>query len=96
MPTPEERARATIDAALRAAGWSVQDSAQANLQAARGVALRNFPLKSGHGFADYLVYVDGKAAGIIEAKREGTTLTGAELQAERYAQGISEAVNGDG
>lgn len=55
MPTPEERARATIDAALQAASWSVQDSAQANLQAARGVALRNFPLKSGFGFADYLL-----------------------------------------
>ena len=26
---------------------------------------------SGHGFADYLLYVDGKAAGVIEAKKEG-------------------------
>jgi type I restriction enzyme R subunit len=89
VPTPEERARATIDAALGAAGWSVQDASQANLQAARGVGLRNFPLRQGYGFADYLIYVDGKAAGIIEAKREGTTLTGAEPQAERYALGVS-------
>ena len=36
---------------------------------------RNFPLTSGYGFADYLLYVDGKAAGIIEAKKEGVTLT---------------------
>ncbi len=90
MPTPEERARLKIDAALRDAGWSVQDTAQANIHGARGVVLRNFPLGFKYGFADYLLYVDGKAAGIIEAKREGATLTGAEPQAERYAKGISE------
>ena len=37
---------------------------------------RNFPLTSGHGFADYLLYVDGKAAGIVEAKKKGVTLIG--------------------
>jgi type I restriction enzyme, R subunit len=38
------------------------------------VVLRNFPLASGHNLADYLLYVDGKAAGIIEAKKVGVTL----------------------
>jgi hypothetical protein len=28
----------------------------------RGVAIRNFALKPGHGFADYLLYVDGRTA----------------------------------
>jgi type I restriction enzyme R subunit len=71
MPTPEDLAREHIDQALEQAGWRVQDYKSPNLQAGRGVVLRNFPLMSGHGFADYLLYVDGKAPGIIEAKKEG-------------------------
>ncbi len=74
---------------LTSAGWSVQDAARANIVAGRGVAIREFPLKRGFGFADYRLYVDGKAAGVIEAKAEGTTLTGAEPQAERYAKGLA-------
>ena len=61
--TPEEKARVGIDALLQQAGWHVCDMAQANIHAARGVALREFPLKTGFGFADYLLYIDGKAAG---------------------------------
>ncbi|MDE3241443.1 MAG: DEAD/DEAH box helicase family protein [Nitrospirota bacterium] len=87
MPTPEDKARETIDAALEEAGWKVQDTRDANLGAGRGVALRNFPLGS-FGFADYLLYVDGKAAGVIEAKREGATLTGVEVQASKYSKGL--------
>lgn len=45
---PEERARVKIDAALERAGWCVQDRDQSNLYAAKGVAVREFPLKSGH------------------------------------------------
>lgn len=51
-----------------------------NLSTARGVAVREFPLKSGHGEADYLLFVDAAPMGVIEAKREGETLTGVELQ----------------
>src|SRR5438094_4832606 len=92
MPTPEDKAREKIDEALDQAGWKVQDLKSANLGAGKGVALRNFPLASGHGFADYLLYVDGKAAGVIEAKREGTTLTGVEVQAEKYGHGLPDAL----
>ena len=66
--------------------------ADANIHAARGVALREFPLNAGFGFADYLLYVDGKAAGVIEAKKEGSTLTGVEVQSARYAQGLPGAL----
>jgi len=59
--TPEARARQTIDALLTAAGWHVCDVASANIHAATGVAIREFPLNPGHGFADYLLYVNGKA-----------------------------------
>ncbi|MDP2255549.1 MAG: DEAD/DEAH box helicase family protein, partial [Polaromonas sp.] len=70
------------------AGWHVCNMLDANIHAARGVALREFPLNTGYGFADYLLYIDGKAAGVIEAKKEGSTLTGVEVQSARYAQGL--------
>jgi type I restriction enzyme R subunit len=80
---PEQQAREEIDRLLAAAGWRVCDLAAANIHAARGVALREFPLEAGFGFADYLLYVDGKAAGIIEAKKQGATLTGVERSSRR-------------
>ena len=87
-PMPEQQARVAIDRLLAAAGWAVQDLKSADLQAARGVALREFELNPGHGTADYLLYVDGKACGVIEAKKQGATLTGVEAQSARYAQGL--------
>jgi type I restriction enzyme R subunit len=87
-PSPEERARQNIDALLTAAGWIVQDRKDANPAAGRGVAIREFPLKAGFGEADYLLYVDGAAAGVIEAKKEGVTLTGVELQTQKYSEGV--------
>ena len=72
---------------LEAAGWHVCDAAAANIHAARGVAIREFPLP-GCGFADYLLYVDGKAAGVIELKKEGITLTGVETQSDKYTNGL--------
>ena len=73
VPQPEQEARKGIDRLLTAAGWLVCDADKTNIHGARGVAIREFPLKSGHGFADYLLYIDGKAAGVIEAKKEGVT-----------------------
>lgn len=84
----EQHARENIDRLLTAAGWLVCDANKVNIHAARGVAIREFPLKSGHGFADYLLYVDGKAAGVIEAKKAGITLTGVETQSDKYTQGL--------
>ena len=62
MAQPEQRAREEIDRLLQAAGWRVCKLAEANIHAARGVAIREFPLDTGFGFDDYLLYVDGKAA----------------------------------
>ena len=78
--TPEQEARVNIDRLLEQAGWVVQDAAAVNLYASSGVAVREFPLKSGHATADYLLYVNQKAAGVVEAKPEGSTLTGVEVQ----------------
>ena len=83
MPTPEEHAREKIDVLLTQAGWIIQDAKQVHLAAGRGVVIRNFPLEQGHGFADYLFYIDGKAAGVIEASGEGATLTGVEIQSAK-------------
>ena len=88
--TSEEQARKNIDALLLAAGWHICDVANANIHAAKGVAIREFPLDAGFGFADYLLYIDGKAAGVIEAKKEGMPLTGVEIQSSRYAKGLFE------
>lgn len=76
--TPEQRARQNIDRKLADSGWLVQSIAQMNIHAGPGVAVREFPLKT--GVADYLLYIDGKVAGVIEAKPEGHTLIGVETQ----------------
>ncbi len=87
-PAPEQDARVKIDAMLDQAGWDVQDYTKANIQAKQGVAIREFQLESGHGVADYLLYLDGKAAGVIEAKKEGATLSGVEIQSDKYKHGL--------
>jgi len=87
----EQRARVLIDRQLRAAGWEVQDRNQANLSFP-GVAVREAVMAPGHGRADYLLYVDKRAVGVIEAKPEGTTLSGVEWQSARYATGLAPAV----
>ena len=90
--TPEQKARVNIDNLLEQAGWIVQDASSVNLYAGCGVAVREFSLKSGHGAADYLLYVNQKAAGVIEAKPEGSTLTGVEVQSEKYSTGLPDSL----
>lgn len=84
----EQRARVLIDRQLADAGWSVQDKADRNLFAADGVACREVVMKQSHGRADYLLHVDKKVVGVIEAKPEGTTLSGVEWQSAMYATGL--------
>jgi len=84
--TPEQQARLTIDGQLAASGWVVQDMKQLNLHAGHGVAVREFPLLAGP--TDYLLFFDGKAVGVVEAKKVGTALTGVELQVEKYREGV--------
>ncbi|MFP4027128.1 MAG: type I restriction-modification enzyme R subunit C-terminal domain-containing protein [Candidatus Brocadiia bacterium] len=81
---PEDQARDHIDRMLKEAGWAVQDHERYDPGVPeRGIAVREFPFED--GFADYLLVVDRQAVGIIEAKSEGTTLTGVAEQSERYA-----------
>lgn len=80
---PESEAREEIDRLLREAGWNIQDYKCINLSSSLGVVVREFPLPRGD--ADYLLFVDRKAVGVIEAKPKGTTLSGVEVQAQKYA-----------
>ena len=83
---PEEETRKQIDYLLEQAGWKVQDLGELNLGAGIGVAVREFPLES--GTADYLLFVERKAVGVIEAKQEGTTLSGVAEQSAKYQVAI--------
>jgi type I restriction enzyme R subunit len=85
---PEAKSREKIDGQLVQTGWTVQDRDAMNLTASDAVAVREFPLQKGHGFVDYLLFVDQRAVGIIEAKPAGYPLAGVELQAQRYVDGL--------
>src|SRR6266700_1466811 len=87
MSSPEELARENIDKLLTACGWKVQDRKSINLAAAQGVAIREALLKD-RDEVDYLLFVDGKAIGTVEAKPEGYTLTGVEEQSGKYGKGL--------
>ncbi|MDZ4405064.1 hypothetical protein [Prosthecobacter sp.] len=79
---PEQLARSNIDTMLAAAGWVVQSLDELNLSAARGVAVRE--MQSFGGPADYILFEDIKALGVVEAKKAGTTLSGTAEQSARY------------
>src|SRR5438093_1192661 len=87
MASPEELAREKIDKLLTDCGWTIQNRSTINLDAARGVAIREALLK-GRDEVDYLLFVDGKAIGTVEAKPEGFTLTGVEEQSGKYGKGL--------
>ena len=82
MVTPEQIAREKIDKLLESAGWVLQNRNEFNKNEAIGVAVREFPMSS--GTCDYLLFVDGKAAGVIEAKKIGSLLGNVSSQSEKY------------
>ncbi|MEE4184133.1 MAG: type III restriction endonuclease subunit R, partial [Gammaproteobacteria bacterium] len=83
---PEDRAREEIDRLLTAAGWYVCDFGAHDIS--KPCAIREFPLKKGHGAVDYLLYLQGKAVGVVEAKKVGYTLKGVEVQSAKYTAGL--------
>lgn len=86
MTTPKAHVCNHIDELLSAAGWIVQNRSEMNLGAARGVAMREFPFDT--GFVDYMLSIDRKVVGAIEAKSIGTPLTGVESQSAKYGAGL--------
>src|SRR5256714_13839943 len=87
MPSPEELAREKIDRLLTECGWILQNRSTINLSAGQGVAIREALLKD-RDEVDYLLFVDGKAIGTVEAKPEGFTLTGVEEQSGKYGKNL--------
>lgn len=88
---PEEQARVLIDAQLTRAGWHVCDRKDIDLVNHRGNAVREVIMAKDHGRADYLLYVDKKVVGAIEAKPVGTPLAGVQWQSAMYAAGLPAA-----
>ena len=83
---PEQIARDNIDRQLLACGWVIQNKKDLNLHASLGVAVREYSTEVGP--ADYVLFVNQKPVGIIEAKREeeGGKMSVHESQVEEYAQ----------
>ncbi len=83
--TPEQLARDQIDKRLHAAGWRVQDKNALDFNAGLGVAVREY--QTDIGPADYVLFVDRQAVGVVEAKpdRWGGHLTSVEEQSQGYA-----------
>src|SRR4051794_29019556 len=83
---PEQEARLAIDNALVAAGWLIQDRKDIDMTAGPGLAIREYPTKTGP--VDYMLFVEEQGAGTIEAKKVGTPILGVEPQTERYIKGF--------
>lgn len=84
----EARARKLIDEQLRQAGWLIQKRKDLNLFAGQGIAVEEVVMKTDHGRVDYLLYIDKKVVGVIEAKPQGTPLAGVQWQSAMYAEGL--------
>src|SRR5215217_6719169 len=92
---PEQLARDRIDEQLTACGWILQDKKSFNLAAGPGVAIREYQTDAGP--ADYLLFVNRKPVGLIEAKREeeGVRLVMVEEQSSDYAHAKLKYINND-
>lgn len=91
---PEQVARDNIDRMLVDAGWLVQDYKALNLGAGQGIAVREVTLKSGR--CDYLLLVDRRPVGVIEAKKVGTTLSTVAEQSGHYGENLPDFFNLEG
>jgi type I restriction enzyme R subunit len=90
---PEQIARDQIDKSLEQAGWIIQSTKKIDLNAGRGVAVKEF--QTDIGPADYALFVDKMAAGVIEAKPKdwGHKITMVEEQSSSYAAATLKWVN---
>ncbi|MFT6072964.1 MAG: type I restriction enzyme R subunit [Dasania sp.] len=90
---PEQIARDQIDALLNSAGWTVQSKKKIDFNASLGVAVREY--QTDVGPADYVLFVDKKAVGIIEAKAKdkGQNITTVEEQSSGYAEAKLKWIN---
>lgn len=93
---PEQIARDHIDKQLLDCGWLIQDKSKINLGAGQGIAVREY--QTDVGLADYVLFVDKKPVGVIEAKKKdaGVNLvTDVENQSADYASAKLKYLNND-
>lgn len=92
---PEQLARDKIDSLLEQAGWKVQSKSKIDFSAGIGVAVREYQTDAGP--ADYVLFVNRKPVGIIEAKRENeaVNITVVEEQSVRYANAKLKYLNNE-
>ncbi len=92
---PEQLSRDNIDRKLLLCGWVIQDKKNINLTAGLGVAVREYSTEVGP--ADYVLFVNQRPVGIIEAKREeeAVKLSVHEQQAEGYAKAKLKHIDND-
>lgn len=87
--TPEEKARVRIDQMFSDAGWKVvsRDDYSPSLSAA---AIEEGILQGGKE-ADYLLFINGKAVGVLEAKKASTDVSSDKVinQAEGYTHKLT-------
>ena len=85
---PEAQARVQIDQLLQCAGWHACSIDQVNLQAFPGIAIRDCHLNPGQGFADYLLYMNGKACGVIVLHLQGQQVDTSLQRAQSLRQSV--------
>ena len=90
---PEQIARDQIDERLTAAGWHVQKKDGLDFNAGVGIAVREYPTDTGP--ADYVLFVNRQAVGVIEAKPKdwGHKITTVEDQSTGYADSKLKWIN---
>ncbi len=92
---PEQRARDNIDKLLKQAGWAIQSAKKINWNESLGIAIKEY--QTDVGPADYVLFVDRKPVGIIEAKKEevGQNFSAVEEQSSGYANAKLKYLNND-
>jgi type I restriction enzyme R subunit len=92
---PEQLARDTIDGLLAASGWIIQSKKTLNLAAGTGVAVREYTTDIGP--ADYVLFVEGRPVGVLEAKRgeEAEHMSVHEKQVEDYGEAKLKYLNNE-
>ncbi len=92
---PEQLARDNIDKLLRNAGWAIQNAKKINWNESLGIAIKEY--QTDVGPADYVLFVDRKPVGIVEAKKEdvGQNLSTVEEQSSGYANAKLKYLNND-
>jgi len=88
MSEPTSQIHQKIESMLHRSGWCVQMFSAVDQGSVTTLAIRDFPLAHAYGLIDYLLFIEGKAVGLIEVKNDGSPLFGIPVQSEKYRRGL--------